>query len=370
MEEIIGKLREAEVALAQGETVAQACRGIGGIGPYVLPVAAAVWGAENRPGEAVAGDGSGERTTQACGSEPDVGQPDSEGGSTGKLRSPARRRRCVEVVGDRYGISKRRACRALEQPRSTQRYTATVADDEEALTMAVVRLASRYGRYGYRRVTAMLQWEGWRVNHKRVERIWRREGLKVPAKQPKRGRLWLTDGSCVRLRPQRRNHVWAYDFVALRTSDGKPVRLLTVVDEYTRECLAIHVGRSLRSPHVIECLGDLMVQRGVPEHLRSDNGPEFTARAVRLWLQGVGATTLFITPGSPWENGYVESFNGKLRDELLNRELFDTLWEVQVLTEQWRHEYNHQRPHSALGYRPPAPEAILTSSAPSAISVS
>ena len=148
--------------------------------------------------------------------------------------------------------------------------------------MAVVRLASRYGRYGYRRVTAMLQWEGWRVNHKRVERIWRRGGLKVPAKQPKRGRLWLTDGSCVRLRPQRRNHVWAYDLVALRTSDGKPVRLLTVVDEYTRECLAIHVGRSLRSPHIIECLGDLMVQRGVPEHLRSDNGPEFTARAVRL----------------------------------------------------------------------------------------
>ena len=199
------------------------------------------------------------------------------------------------------------------------------------------------------------------MNHKRVERIWRRGGLKVPAKQPKRGRLWLTDGSCMRLRPQRRNHVWAYDFVALRTSDGKPARLLTVVDEYTGECLAIHVGRSLRSPHVIECLGDLMVQRGVPEHLRSDNGPEFTARAVRLWLQGVGATTLFITPGSPWENGYVESFNGKLMNELLDRELFDTLWEVQVLTEQWRHEYNHQRPHSALGYRPPAPEAILTS---------
>ena len=183
-----------------------------------------------------------------------------------------------------------------------------MADDEEALMMAVVRLASRYGRYGYRRVTAMLQWEGWRVNHKRVEQIWRRGGLKVPAKQPQRGRLWLTDGSCVRLRPQRRNHVWAYDFVALRTSDGKPVRLLTVVDEYTRECL-----------------GNLMVQRGVPEHLRSDNGPEFTARAVRLWLPPLGATTLFITPGSPWENGYVESFNGKLRDELLDRELFDTL---------------------------------------------
>ena len=200
------------------------------------------------------------------------------------------------------------------------------------------------------------------MNHKRVERIWRREGLKVPAKQLKRGRLWFTDGSCVRLRPQRRNHVWAYDFVALRTRDGRPVRLLTVVDEYTRECLATQVGRSLRSPHVIDCLGDLMVERGVPEHLRSDNGPEFTARAVRSWLQRVGAQTLFITPGSPWENGYVESFNGKLRDELLDREVFDTLWEVQVLTEQWRHDYNHVRPHSALGYRPPAPVAILTTS--------
>ena len=168
----------------------------------------------------------------------------------------------------------------------------------------------------------------------------------------------------MRLRPQQQNHVWAYDFVAARTSDGRPVRLLTVVDEYTRERLAIRVGRSLRSSHVIECLGDLTVERGVPEHLPSDNGPEFTAKAVRLWLQGVGAKTLFITPWSPSENGYVESFNGKLRDELLllDREFFDTLWEAQVLTEQWRHEYNHQRPHSALGYRPPAPEAILTSS--------
>ena len=315
---------------------------------------------ESGPGEAIAGDGRGERPPQACGGGPDGGQPDLERGSTGKLLSPARRRRCVELVGERYGISERRACRALEQPRATQRYSTAVADDEETLTTALVQLAGRYGRYGYRRVSALLQREGWRVNHKRVERIWRREGLKVPAKQPKRGRLWLTDGSCVRLRPQRRNHVWAYDFVALRTRDGRPVRLLTVVDEYTRECLAIQVGRSLRSPHVIECLGDLMVERGVPEHLRSDNGPEFTAKAVRSWLQRLGVQTLFVTPGSPWENGYVESFNGKLRDELLDREVFDTLWEVQVLTEQWRHEYNHVRPHSALNYRPPAPEAILT----------
>ena len=163
----------------------------------------------------------------------------------------------------------------------------------------------------------------------------------------------------MRLRPERRNHVWAYDFVADRTREGRPVRLLTVVDEFTRECLAIQAGRKLRSSHVLECLADLMTQRGVPEHVRSDNGPEFTARAVRSWLQRVGAKTLFIEPGSPWENGYVESFNGKLRDELLNREVFDTLWEVEVLTEQWRQEYNQSRPHSALGYRPPAPETIL-----------
>ncbi len=259
-------------------------------------------------------------------------------------------------------MSERRACRVLDQARSTQRHEPRVDPEETFLIRRIVELASEYGRYGYRRVTALLWREGWRVNHKRVERIWRMEGLKVPAKQPKRGRLWFTDGSCVRLRPQRRNHVWAYDFVAIRTRDGRPVRLLTVVDEYTRECLAIQVGRSLRSPHVIEFLGDLMVERGVPEHLRSDNGPEFTARAVRSWLQRMGVQTLFIMPGSPWENGYIESFNGKLRDELLDREVFDTLWEVQVLTEQWRNEYNHVRPHSALGYRPPAPVAILTTS--------
>ena len=237
--------------------------------------------------------------------------------------------------------------------------------------MAVVRLASRYGRYGYRRVAAMLQWEGWRVNHKRVERIWRREGLKVPAKQPKRGRLWLTDGSCVRLRPQRRNHVWAYDFVALRTSDGKPVRLLTVVDEYTRECLAIHVGRSVTAhPMSLNAWGTSWSSVACRSTSARTTGRSSPPGRCGCGSKGWEPTTLFITPGSPWENGYVESFNGKLRDELLNRELFDTLWEVQVLTEQWRHEYNHQRPHSALGYRPPAPEAILTSSAPSAISVS
>ena len=230
-----------------------------------------------------------------------------------------------------------------------------VADDEEALTDDIIRLAGKYGHYGYRRITAMLRAEGWFVNHKRVERIWRREGLKVPAKQPKRGRLWLNDGSCIRLRPCWPNHVWAYDFVQGRTHDGRAFRMLTIIDEYTRECLAIHVARRIRSDDVIQVLTELFTNRGAPDHVRSDNGPEFTAKAIRSWLKRIDVKTLFIEPGSPWENGYNESFNGKLRDELLNIEIFYTLKEAKVLIEQWRRHYNHIRPHSALNYAPPAP---------------
>ena len=250
----------------------------------------------------------------------------------------------------------------LTQPRSTQRYEPMPAEDEQVITHDIVKLASRYGRYGYRRITALLQHRGWSVNHKRVERIWRREGLKVPGKQPRRARLWLNDGSCIRLRPERPNHVWAYDFVLVRTHDGRAVRLLTVIDEYTRECLAIRADRHIRSCDVIETLTEAMVVRGVPDHIRSDNGPEFTATAIREWLGKVGAKTLYIEPGSPWENGYVESFNGKLRDELLDREIFYTLQEVQVLTEAYRQTYNHIRPHSSLGYSPPAPETAVVNS--------
>ena len=227
-------------------------------------------------------------------------------------------------------------------------------------------MASDYGRYGYRRVTALLRGEGWTVNHKRVERLWRQEGLKVPQKQPKRRRLWLADGSCVRLRPTHRDHVWSYDFVADRTSDGRAFRMLTLIDEHSRECLAIDVARKLRSEDVLERLSDLFVRRGVPSYIRSDNGPEFTAIKVRQWLARVGVRTLFIEPGSPWENGYVESFNGKLRDELLAREQFDTLLEAKVLIQRWRHRYNTLRPHSSLGYQPPAPEAIQPASFASA----
>ncbi len=264
----------------------------------------------------------------------------------------------MTYICTKLGVSERRACRLLGQSRAAQRHRASISSDEEPLTASIVRLASTYGRYGYRRITALLRAEGWQVNHKRVERIWRGEGLRVPAKQPPRGRLWLTDGSCVRHRPTHRNHVWAYDFVATRTRDGRPLKLLTIVDEYTRECVAIDVERRLRSDDVLYRLADLFVQRGTPEHIRSDNGPEFAAQAVRKWLAQVGVQPLFIEPGSPWENGYVESFNGKLRDELLNREIFDTLWEAKVLVERWRQAFNQVRPHSALGYRPPAPAAI------------
>jgi putative transposase len=256
-------------------------------------------------------------------------------------------------------VSERRACKVLGQPRATQRRRVHTPDDEPALVRRMVELAAQYGRYGYRRVTALLRGEGFRVNHKRVERLWRREGLKVPARQPKRRRLWLNDGSCVRLRPAHPGHVWSYDFVRARTSDGRAIRLLTVIDEYTRECLAIDVARRITADDVLERLGRLFVRRGIPAHIRSDNGPEFTARAVRQWLGRLGVRTLYIEPGSPWENGYGESFNGKLRDELLNVEIFDTLLEARVLVERWRRDYNRVRPHSSLGYRPPAPEAIL-----------
>ena len=259
---------------------------------------------------------------------------------------------------EQFNVSERRVCRVLNQPRSTQRYNSKIKHCEERLIRQMTDLATKYGRYGYRRITALLQREGWEVNHKRVERLWRKEGLKVPQKQPKRKRLWLNDGSCIRQRPQFKDHVWSYDFVATRTEDGLSLRILTLIDEYTRECLALKVARRLRSQDVLEQLSYLFIYRGLPGFIRSDNGPEFTAKAVRYWLERLGVQTLFIEPGSPWENGYNESFNGKLRDELLNGEIFTTLLEAQVLIENWRKEYNQLRPHSSLGYRPPAPEAI------------
>ncbi len=272
--------------------------------------------------------------------------------------SPARRRACVDHVVRELGVSERQACKVLGQQRSTQRKTPRGADDEGRLTADIVDLAKRDDRYGYRRITALLRDAGWSVNHKRVERIWRLEGLKVPQRQPKRGKLWLADGSCIRLRPERPGHVWAYDFVEDRTWDGRKFRMLCVVDEFTREALAIRVARKLTSADVIDVLADLFLAHGTPAHIRSDQGPEFIAEAVKAWITGVGAKTAYIEKASPWENGYVESFNGKLRDELLNGEVFSTLREAQVLIEEWRQHYNRVRPHSSLGYRPPAPETV------------
>jgi len=255
--------------------------------------------------------------------------------------------------------SERRICRALGISRSTLRYEPQPRPDEGALRADIIRLASQYGRAGYRIITGLLVQDGWQVSHSRVERIWKQEGLKVPQKQPKRGRLWLADGSCIRLRPMHRNHVWSWDFVMDRTDDGRPLKMLTLIDEYTRECLAILVARRIRAHDVIDLFADVMQCRGVPEHIRSDNGPEMVAKKLRQWLANLGAKTLYITPGSPWENGYCESFNGRLRDELLNGEIFYTLREAQVLVERWRAFYNTRRPHGSLKYRPPAPETAF-----------
>jgi transposase InsO family protein len=368
-EEIVAKLRQAEVLVGQGKSVAEAVRAIGVTEPTYYRWRTEFGGlkldqVKRLKGSAHCAERAGKRAAAQGGVGPDAREGHPEGSRVGKVVSPARRRGCVEHVVRELGVSERRACAVLGQHRSTQRKAPRAADDEAALTVDIVELARRYGRYGYRRITALLRDVGWVVNRKRVERIWRREGLKVPQRQPKRGRLWLADGSCIRLRPERANHVWAYDFVEDRTRDGRKFRMLCVVDEFTREALAIRVARRLPSSGVIDVLADLFLAHGTPVHIRSDQGPEFIAEAVKAWIAGVGARTAYIEKASPWENGYVESFNGKLRDELLNGEVFNTLREAQVLIEEWRRHYNRVRPHSALGYRPPAPETLPTPRAP------
>ena len=269
--------------------------------------------------------------------------------------SPARRRACGDHVVAEPGVSERFACRVLGQHRSTRRKTRTTPADEAALTAAIVELALQYGRYGYRRITARLHAQGWAVNVKRVARSWRREGRQVPAKQPGRARLWLHDGSCIRLRPEDPNHAWSYDVGEDRTHDGRKFRLLTIIDGFTREGLAIRVSR--KAVDVLAALSDLL--RGAPGHLRSDNGPEVIATAAREGIGAVGARTASIAPGSPRENGYGESFNSKLRDELLNGEVFSSLQEAGVIIGSWRRHDNTVRPHSSLDDRPPAPEVVL-----------
>src|ERR671916_1642513 len=262
----------------------------------LLPLATGVRRAQDRAGQAPEGARDRERTAAPGGGRPHPRQADPQRGRRGKLPSPARRRACIEHVRDKLRVSERRVCRALGQHRSTQRKLPRGRDDEEQLTADLIELARQYGRYGYRKITAMLRQAGWLVNNKRVERIWRREGLKVPPQQPKRGRLWLADGSCIRLRPEHRNHVWSYDFVEDRTHDRRKFRMLNVVDEFTHECLAIRVARKLKATDVIDVLSDLFILRGVPSHIRSDNGPEFVAQDVQNWIRAVGAKTAYIEP--------------------------------------------------------------------------
>ena len=250
--------------------------------------------------------------------------------------------------------SERRACQAVSQPRSTQRYQPWPRAEEVRLVKRMKQLSKKKPRYGYRRIGALLRTEGWKANRKRVHRLWRKEGLQVPARQHKRRRRGNSEGGTQRRRATRRNQVWSYDFVMDQTDDGRRLKFLPIVDEYTRECVDIRVERSLRASEVVASLREPMAARGAPEHLRSDNGPEFIARAVRNWLAKAKIGTLYIEPGHPWENAYSESFNSRFRDEFLNREVLTSLTEAKVLAQEYRREYNERRPHSSLGYQTPS----------------
>jgi len=268
--------------------------------------------------------------------------------------SPTRRREAVVHLQAKFATSQRRTCRALEQPRSTQRYTWRIKDDEPRLIRQMHALVRRHPRYGYRRVWALLRNDGWRVNRKRVHRLWQREGFKVPGKQRKKRHLGSSANGVARHRPEHKDHVWAWDFIHDRDERSRPLKWFALTDEFTRENLALEVERSLKATDVIEVLSQVFLIRGVPNYIRSDNGPEFIAHAIRRYLEASQIGTLYIEPGAPWENGYAESFFSRLRDEFLNCELFADLRQAKCMSTTWRNEYNHRRPHSSLDYRTPA----------------
>ena len=257
-------------------------------------------------------------------------------------------------VQTELGVSERRACHALGQPRSTQRYPTKKPERDRPLAKRMHRLAEEHPRAGYRMITALLKREGWRVNEKRMHRLWKRAGLQVPKKQRKRRRLGTSENGCARLKASYPGHVWSVDFLFDATEDGRQVKLMPVIDEYTRECLLIDVSRSITSERVVGQLRRLFARHGVPANLRSDNGPEFVAEALKAYLATAQVDTRYIEPGAPWQNGYIESFNATFRDEVLDRELFSTVLEAEVLSEQYRREYNTYRPQSGLGYLTPS----------------
>ena len=259
-----------------------------------------------------------------------------------------------------FRVSERRACRVVDQPRSSQRYLSTKADKDAALTQMIVALSGQNPRYGYRRVWALLRREGWEVNKKRVHRLWREADLKVPAgRRRKRQRLGSSENGVARRRAEYLGHLWSYDFAMDATEDGRRLKMMPVVDEYSRECLALEVERSITSEEVVKTLDRLFAERGAPRFIRSDNGPEFIAQAVKRWLAASGVETLYIEPGAPWENAYSETFISRMRDELLDREEFANLKEAKVLAEDYRDHYNHHRPHGALGYLTPVEFAAI-----------
>ncbi len=260
----------------------------------------------------------------------------------------------IDHVRRTLQVSERQACRTLDQHRTTQRYRSKIADDEEKLVSSMLKIVGEHPRFGYRRVWSMLRAEGWRVNVKRVHRLWKQNGLKVPVKRVKKRRLGSSENGITRHRSTKKNEVWSIDFIFDRTEDGRSLKWLSVIDEFTRECVALEVDRKMNSTSVMELMSELVLIRGMPEHVRSDNGPEFVARGIRSWLELSQVKTLYIEPGSPWQNGYVESFHSRFRDELLAVEVFESVKEAKKLSERWRMDYNHRRPHSSLGYRTPA----------------
>ncbi|MFQ5463992.1 MAG: IS3 family transposase [Phycisphaerae bacterium] len=353
-DQIIRKLREAEGHLSAGMVIAQACQKL-----EISEQTFHRW--RNQYGGMKANDAKRlkeleieNRRLKKAVADLTLDKQILEEASKGKLVSPARKRVIVKRACETLNASERQACRALSQPRSTQRFTCKERDGDKALIERMLAMVGEHPRYGYRRICALLRGEGWCVNRKRVYRLWRQEGLKVPQKQCKRRRLGNSANGCVRHRAEHVDQVWSYDFVMDQTTDGRPAKLLPIVDEYTRECLSLDVARSIKAVDVIETLRHLFAVRGAPRFIRSDNGPEFISQAVRDWLAASGVETLYIAPGSPWENGYCESFNSRLRDELLDRELFVDLREMKLIVEDFRLDYNHRRPHSSLGYMTPA----------------
>ncbi|MGH7876751.1 MAG: IS3 family transposase [Candidatus Dormibacteraceae bacterium] len=354
-EQVVRKLREADRLLAEGRSVAEVAKSLE-VSEYTFSRWRNQYGgmkAEDAKELRRLRDENGRLKRMVADLSLDVEMLKEVG--EGKILGPARRRDAVSHLRERFGVSERRACRAVGQHRATQRRRPRpVLAPEEQLRRRLNEISETWPRYGFRRAWALLRQEGWRVNRKRVQRLWREEGLRVPASRTKRRRVGESTVPAQRLRAERPNHVWALDFLFDATSDGRPIKVLTVCDEFTRESIGGHLARSITADDVVLVLDAATSERGAPEYVRMDNGPEMVAAAIRDWCRQSGIGTVYIEPGSPWQNPFVESFNGRARDELFAREIFDSVLEARVLYQDWRDVYNRVRPHSSLGFVPPA----------------